>query len=270
MEVRVCVFVCALAVHMCSPSPATLPALPAGSNNAPPSALLHCRVLLLCSCCAKQLVFQYVEKQLTAQDDTTTEHAATSSNISSRSQRLHQLQQQHAKLQEELMLRSAAADYPSYPAHSLGPSPANVLSVLIWPGQDLILTGAADGTVRLLRFGAAADSEQNAAAGGSTGGSSSEVWATALAGAGGVLTLALHPNLPPHRCVLCVCGAVGGTLVGRYSKQCTRFSVCCLTPCWSYCALSYVTCRAVLRCAAALLYTSKENPSLQVASPVCC
>lgn len=158
-------------------------------------------------------MYQFVEQQLaasfaSADADATRagHHNGTSSQLS------RQVQQQHAKLREEFMLRSAAADYPSHVQHSLSHFPANLLSVLMWPGEDLVLTGAADGTVRLTRFGAQAAAaaagevpqEGSSAVNSSTAsGSSSEVWVTKLGGAGGVLTLAWHPAVQAgrHRCV---------------------------------------------------------------------
>jgi hypothetical protein len=138
-----------------------------------------------------QLVYQLVEKRLAEQEAAAQDQPNSSS--SSRQTRQQQIQQQHAKLQEELTLRSAAADYPSFATNTLGPSPANLLSVLMWPGQDIVVTGAADGVVRLVRFGE--QQQQQHAAGDSSGSSNGELWATRLGGAGGVLTLTWHPGL---------------------------------------------------------------------------
>jgi hypothetical protein len=155
-----------------------------------------------------QLVYQFVDKQLMDSDspdgqpsaptNTNTAHGSTVSHHS----RQQLLQQQHAKLQEELMLRSAAADYPSFQTNSLGPLPSNLLSVLTWPGQQAVVTGAADGSVTLLQYdsnggssgGGGSNGDANSGSSGSSS-SSSEVWVTRLAGAGGVLTLAWHPSV---------------------------------------------------------------------------
>jgi len=161
------------------------------------------------SCDALQLVFKHVEQQLAAaleaQDDDTAADTPSHNSIHSRRQLQ---QQQHAKLREELMLRSAAAGYPSFVEHSLGPLPSNLLTVLIWPQEDLVLTGAADGSIRLLAFGEgqehggqgsssitenAQDSNSSSSGNGGGNGGSREVWVTRLEGAGGVLTLAWHP-----------------------------------------------------------------------------
>lgn len=158
-------------------------------------------------------MFKHVEQQLAtaleAEADVSAADAASHSNIHNRRQLQ---QQQHAKLREELMLRSAAADYPSLIEHSLGPLPANLLSVLTWPQEDLLLAGAADGSIKLLAFGEGQEhggkgscsitekaQGSNSSSSGSVGGSGSandgsrEVWMTQLEGAGGVLTLAWHP-----------------------------------------------------------------------------
>jgi uncharacterized membrane protein YgcG len=158
------------------------------------------------------LVYQLIEQQLAAEEQQDPSHPDPNPSHPSHSSRYQQVQQQHAKLQEELMLRSAAADYPSFLAHSLGPLPANLLSVIAWPGKDLVATGAADGTVRLLSYAEKGDEQQQqqqqedggrngSSSGGSNGGcSSSEVWVTRLGGAGGVLTLSWHPAIKAGKC----------------------------------------------------------------------
>jgi hypothetical protein len=148
-----------------------------------------------------QLVYQYVEKQLMdpeMPDDEPSAYTgtfATDGSTAGRHSRQQQLQQQHAKLQEELMLRSAAADYPSFQTNSLGPLPSNLLSVLTWPGQHAVVAGAADGSVMLLQYGSNGGSNGGSSGGNSGDSRSNEVWVTRLAGAGGVLTLAWHPSI---------------------------------------------------------------------------
>lgn len=202
-------------------------------------------------------MYQHIEQQqLLASDPTdgdcnaasatTAGNSNTTSSTTSSTQHQPQSQpksqQQLAKLQEELMLRSAAADYPSFAGHVLGPLPANPLAVLMWPGEGLVAAGAADGTVRLLRFGgdgghqqhqqqqhecagvsttaSAADGAASSSNGVSTSSTSSsinarssstEVWVTRLAGAGGVLTLSWHPAVQAgairYECACdCACG----------------------------------------------------------------